>query len=323
MMTINNLLIKIKEAKNIAIFAHRNPDPDAYGSMFAMREICRNMGVEADIFAAKNKDGYLNGIFPLQELKTDFVHDEYDLVIMLDLHLISRLSPKFIEEVSKCKNIVIIDHHNIAEGDIIPSKDLIINPESAATCEILTDILEEAKMDISSTMATYLYTGLMGDTDRFLHSNLSQHVFETALLLYQKKAEVQKIYDFLYRYKTKEQLSLNKLLLDLITFVEDGKACYAIFTIKDMKRLNADQEDVKVYTNELVKIKGVDLSFLCIDYEDHFKISMRSNKGINTLKLSNKMGGGGHVQASAFEVKVNKRELKKMLPIWAKEILND
>lgn len=322
-MTTNSLLNKLKEAKKVAIFAHRNPDPDAYGSMFAMKEICQQIGVFADVFAMKNQDGYLNGIFPLESLKTDFNHENYDLVVMVDLHLIGRLSPEFISEVSKSENIVIVDHHIIYEGDVVPTKNTLIKPEYSATCEILTEILEECDLQITPKIATYLYTGLMGDTDRFLHNNLSQHVFETALLLFQKKAEIQHIYDYLYRYKTQEQLALNKQLLECLSYVEQGRACYAVFTLKDMKRLHADQEDVKVYTNELVKIKGVEISFLCIEYEDHFKISLRSNNCINTLKLSTKMGGGGHVQASAFEIKCSKKELiKKFLPFWAREILN-
>ena len=39
-------------------------------------------------------------------------------------------------------------------------------------------------------------------------------------------------------------------------------------------------------------------------------------------ELAIKMGGGGHVEAAAFEIKTTKRKLQKLIPIWAKEILN-
>ncbi len=322
-MTISRILAKIKLAKNIAIFTHRNPDPDAYGSVFAMREMCKQLNVNADIFAIKNKAGYLDCIFPLGELKTDFKSENYDLVIVLDLHLLKRLAPEFIDEVSKSKNIIVIDHHAVMEGDGAMSKNCLIYENYAATCEILTDFAVENGLKITPTIATYLYTGLMGDTDRFLHNNLSKHVFEVAMLLYDKKADVQKVYDYLYRYTTKQQLDIYRFMLDNMVYTQGGKGAYVIFTIKDLEDMKADQEAVKIYTNDMVKIKGVELSFMCIEYKKNFfKFSLRSNNNINTLRFSTKMGGGGHLCASAFETDISKRQLQKVLPKWIKEILN-
>lgn len=324
-MTISRILAKIKLAKNIAIFTHKNPDPDAYGSVFAMREMCRELNINADIFAIKNKAGYLDYLFPLDELKTDFKSENYDLVIVLDLHLLKRLSPEFIEEVGKSKNIIIIDHHSVMEGeDEGPmSKNSLIYDKYAATCEVLTDFAVENNLKITPTIATYLYTGLMGDTDRFLHNNLSKHVFEVAMLLYEKKADVQRVYTYLYRHITRQQLDIYKFMLDNMGFAENGKGAYAIFSIKDLGKMHADQEEVKFYTNDMVKIKGVELSIMCIEYKkDFYKFSLRSNNNINTLRFATKMGGGGHLCASAFEIEISKKQLQKVLPKWIKEILN-
>lgn len=322
MMTKNRLLSKIKEAKNIAIFTHKNPDPDAYGSVFAMREFCRGLGVGADIFAIKNKTGYLDNLFPLEELKTDFVSAKYDLVVLLDLHQINRLSPEFENEVRKFRNMIVIDHHKVAESNNLPSQDFLILDNYAANCEILTEFAVECGLKICPKTATYLYTGLMGDTDRFLHNNLSKHVFETAMLLYDKNADVQRVYDFLYRYRTRQQLDVQKFLLSTIVFLEGGKAAYAIYTLEDLKALGADQEDVKLFSNDITTVKGIELSFLCMEYsKDFFKFSVRST-GINTVKFATKMGGGGHICATGFEKKISKSELTKQLPFWIKEILN-
>ena len=323
MMTKSRLLAKIKLANRIALFAHQNPDPDAYGAMFALQRFCKNLGKDASVFAVKNKKGYLDHLFPLNELKTNFVSDEYDLVILLDVHMISRLDATFQKEVKKSKNLVIVDHHKIMDDSEVETKNVIIYDNYAATCEILTDFAVENGLEITPEIATYLYTGLMGDTDRFLHVNLTKHVFETAMILYNKKAEVQRVYDFMYRYKTPEQLKLNKFLLDNMVFLNRGKAVYTIFGLKDLEKLGADQEDVKVYSNEMVKIKGVQLSFLCIEYKRaYYKFSIRSNNGINTVNFSKKMGGGGHVCASGFEKKISRRSLQKQLPKWTREILN-
>lgn len=324
MITSNEILSKIKSAQNIAIFAHKNADPDAYGSMFAMREFCHNLGKNADIFAKKDREGYLDHIFPLDEIKTDFHASDYDLVFMLDMHLVTRLEDCFIEEFLKSKNVVVIDHHCIAENDILPTEQYLIKHDYAANCEILTEFAEEEGLEITPKIATYLYTGLMGDTDRFLHNNLNRRVFETALFLMDKKAEIQMVYDYLYRYQTKEQIAINKFLLNNLCYEVDGRAIYAIFTLRDLRKMHAVQEDVKTFSNELVRIKGVEVSFMCMEYsKNYYKVSMRSQKGINTLLISEKQGGGGHINASAFEIFVSKSELKRKIKAWSKELLND
>ena len=322
-MTTSRILAKIKLAQRVAIFGHINPDPDAYGAMFAMRELCRQVGVEAEIFAIKNKDCYLDFLFPLNELKTDFKAENFDLVILLDLHLLSRVDSLFAVELSNHKNIIVIDHHKVMDGDVLPTKSTLIKDDYAATCEVLTGFAVENNLKITPQTATYLYTGLMGDTDRFLHNNLTTHVFETAITLFKSKANVQFIYNYLYRYKTPEQLRINKFLLDNMVFTAKDRALYVIFGLDDLKKLNADQESVKVFTNDLVNVKGVEVSFMCIEYKkDFFKFSLRAKNGINTVNFAKKMGGGGHVCASAFEMKISRNKLQKILPKWAKEILN-
>ena len=73
MITSNEILSKIKSAQNIAIFAHKNADPDAYGSMFAMREFCHNLGKNADIFAKKTEKDILTTFSPWMKSKQIFM----------------------------------------------------------------------------------------------------------------------------------------------------------------------------------------------------------------------------------------------------------
>lgn len=323
MLTSKQIVQEIKSAKNIAIFAHKNPDPDAYGSMFGMREICNALGKNTDIFAVKNRDGYLDYLFPLKDIKTDFFAKNYDLVFLLDMHLTSRAENIFQDEILKSKNIIIIDHHNVAENDIFPTQKFLIKHDYAANCEILTEIVVKESIDVSQKLATYLYIGLMGDTNRFLNSNTSHHVFETALFLMKKKADIQRVYDFLYRYRTKEEIEVNKFLLDNLCYECNGKAVYSIFTLKDIKKLNADQEDIKTFSNDLIIIKDVELSFMCMEYsKNYYKISIRSQKDINTLSVAEKQGGGGHKNASGFEIFTTKLGLKRKIKEWAKELLH-
>ena len=66
-MTYKKVVERIKKAKKIAIFSHRDPDPDACGSMFGLCEFCRAIGKEdVTVFVKEIKGKYLNYIFPLE-----------------------------------------------------------------------------------------------------------------------------------------------------------------------------------------------------------------------------------------------------------------
>ncbi len=322
MITEKQVVSALKSAKNVAIFCHVNPDPDAYGSAFAVREICHDFGIRADVFAVRNPVGFLDKIFPLEEVRTDFVAKNYDLVVVCDLHIFSRLDKIFVEEIEKAKNIINIDHHEILGNEVLITENIIDYPEKAATCEIICDIAKSEGVNISPICATYLWAGLMGDTDRFLHNNLSINVLKTAEFLINCGAKVQFVYDALYRTTTKKQLAVHKEFIDKIKFLENGKIGFVLFTLNEMEKFDVDKEDIKKYVNEITQVEGVQGSFLALEYtKDHYKISIRT-RNLNAFAVAEKRGGGGHFNAAGFEVDGTELEIENMAQIWAKELIN-
>lgn len=316
------LLEIIKSAKNVAIFAHKSVDPDALGSMFGAREFCRALGVSADVFSVCDKNFFVKDIFPMDEIKSEFKPEEYDLVIMTDCHSVNRLDKKFSELVNNFKDIVVVDHHEVSEKEgQVNSKCSIIFPNYAASCEVWAEIFADNGIKFTAKTATYLYCGLMGDTDRFLHGNLTLHVFDTAKTLFENGAKIQFVHDVMYRKETKKQIKLKNDFYNRIHYVPDG--AYVIYTMKDYKKLNADFEDVKMFSNSLLCIEGVKASIFVYEAsKNHFKFSARSASG-KARDLAVKMGGGGHKCAAGFECVVTKRELNKKLPLWIGEMLHD
>ena len=324
-MTNKQIISKIKKAKNIAIFAHRAPDPDACGSMFGLKEFCLAVGQNnVDVFVKKTKEKYLDFIFPLNETKQNFVASEYDLVVFVDMHEIKRAEYEFQEELKKANNVLIIDHHMISQEENFSYKNYRIK-DTASCSQMMVDLYDTAEIKPSAKAAEYIYAGIMGDTDRFLHPNLSIEVFEKAKYLFECGANVQHVYDYLYRFKTQGQIKVNKFFLNKLQYIKEGKVAYFLVSEKDKNKLNADREDIKTFASEMIKIKGVKLSFLCYEFTGgHYKVSLRSVGDLDTRILANRMNGGGHKNSSGFDVyNTNKKKLKKMIPLWSKELLND
>lgn len=323
MMITNKQIVKeIKKSKNIAIFSHRDPDPDALGSMFGFREFCQKMNKKAVIFGENKHDNYLNFIFPMSEVSQNFVAGDFDLVVMLDVHSIERVDDLFQEELANVENLMVIDHHRVTETENFSIEMARIMPEMAAASQIVLSLFRDSKTKPSKECASYLYSGLMGDTDRFLHSNLSKAVFDDATYLFECGADVQHVYDYMYRYVTKEDIRVNCYLYNNITYLNGGRAAYIIFSKRDMEKLNVDVESIKEFSNTLIRIKGVELSFLIYERAaKEYKVSLRSNNA-DVLPFSSKMGGGGHPKASGFSVFYGKTKIKQEIPKWSSEILN-
>lgn len=327
MITNKQIVLKLKKAKNIAIFSHRDPDPDACGSMFGLREFCFAIGQKnVDVFVSDSRDKYLEFIFPFDQAKSNFSADFYDLIVLLDLHDISRIDIAFQNELYRAKELgtsfVVVDHHHVSQTENFNFKNFRIK-QVAACSQMIIDLYKEVELKPTKNAATYIYAGIMGDTDRFLHPNLSKDVFENAIYLQENGAKIQEVYDYLYRYKTKNNLAMNKFFLNNLKFLDNDRVGYLLVSAKDRKKFKMGIEDVKFFANEMVTIKGVELSFLCYEKDNgEYKISLRSMEGVDLIDFSTKMGGGGHPNAAGFQVCGTKKKIEKLISVWAKEILN-
>ena len=293
--------------------------------MFGLREFCCAIGQNnVDVFAMKSAEKkYLDYIFPLDEVKENFVASDYDLVVLVDIHRTDRVEEMFKTELAKCENVLVIDHHIIDEKENFTFKNY--RDEIVASCsQMMIDLYKAAEITPTADAATYIYAGLMGDTDRFLHSNVDKKVFECAIYLLEAGAKIQHVYNYLYSFKTHKQLELNKFFLKNLRFIADGRCGFIVISEKDKKWLGISEDDIKSFSNEIVRIKDVDLSFLCYEKrKGTFKVSLRSLGDINLVNFSVKMGGGGHVNASGFDISgMTAKKIKKSIPFWAEEILN-
>ncbi len=318
-ISVKKMFSFFQKAKSVAIFSHINPDTDAYGAMFALRDMCRSMGKKADCFAMKNPDSFLDQIFPLTELRTDFSSQEFDLAVIVDLNSLTRVYGKFVDEINKTKNVVNIDHH-LHSTKITDNQ--IIDPTKAACCQFLLHFFEETNQSITPQMATYLWAGLIGDTDRFLHSNLTKDVLLDAAKLFELRAKVQFVYDKMYRRNSQKDIEIQNQYLSNTFFDKNRAVGCTIFTLKDMKKMGVDAEMVKRYTTLIINFDGTKASFLCVENQPNiFKIAIRT-KGLSAQKFAKKFGGGGHDCASGFVFEGTKKQLKSACKVWMNEILN-
>ena len=314
-MTANDVSARIKSANRVAIFGHMHPDLDSFGAVLGAKFLCDSLGVKCDVFAEFMKNLSFLRIFPETYFKHDFDKRKYDLVLIVDCNEISRIDKKFQPDVSE-KKILFIDHHEL--NNVLEGADYYVYPKKCSASLVVFELLEKLNLKLSAEYATYIFAGVVGDTNRFLHTNTDASVFSTASKLLKLGADCQKVYDVVYRSMTMSNVRLRDYLFSNLK--ASGKVCYVAISQKDLEKLSSNVEDVKMFVSDINQL--VEFSVAMIAYEiseNKFKVSLRSKNGVDLLKVAFKYGGGGHKDASGFRILGNKSQVLKKLALISKE----
>ena len=165
---MTSILSYIQQAHKVAIFTHQSPDGDAMGSSLAMYHYIKSLGKEAHVIVPNAFPEFLAWmpgadsvlLYDSQKAQADTYLEAADLVICTDFNAPSRIGALGDKMLSLTCPKVMIDHH-LHPSDFA---DFIVSePEASSTCELVYDVLSTFNFQLSTNIATCLYTGLMTD----------------------------------------------------------------------------------------------------------------------------------------------------------------
>jgi phosphoesterase RecJ-like protein len=290
--SIEALLDALKSHRRFVVTGHTRPDGDALGSALAMAEILEQLGHEVDIvFADSVPDIYatLPNIERIQIRPN--IADSEAAVVILECDSIERTGLHGLEG----RYIVNIDHH--ASGRDFGSFNWI-DENACAVAAMVYRIAEAAKVNITPSMATCLYTAILSDTGSFTYPGTSADTFDLVHNLTLKGANPSQIArDVLFS----ASLSKIKLLGAALTNLEcEGKIAWSWVTQQDLDRTSAIPEDCEGVVNHLISIAGVESAVFLreLPSANQFRLSIRSKGRVNVARVAESFGGGGHRTAS-------------------------
>lgn len=305
-MTLDNIMQEIKQANDIVILTHKDPDGDAIGSSLAMYIALKQMGKQVDLIIPTYPKTY--EFLPFSnEIKKESSITKYDLAIALDCGDRDRLNG-FVNYFEDANKKISIDHHgtNTMFGDYN-----YVNPDAAATAQVLYLILIFLKVEITKEIAECLYAGIVTDTGGFKYSSVSIETFEVAQMLLQKGINIADISRRVLDIMTEKQLKLLRRGIDRLELFEDKKIAITYITLKDQEELQTENGDHEGIVNYGRNIEGVEVSVLLREYSEGFKVSLRANGYVNVSDVALIFGGGGHKKASGCTIKLPLEEAKK------------
>ena len=308
-MTLDEILKEIKQAETIVILTHESPDGDAVGSSLAMKLVIQALGKKADVIIPEYSRIFK--FLPLaEEIKTESKIEQYDLAISVDCATMKRLAQN--QYFENAKKTIVIDHHgsNNMYGDLN-----YVNPVSPACCEILASIAEYFEIKISKELGTCIMTGIITDTGGFSHVGITPDTFEYTAELIRLGVNVPDIYKRVLKTNTKANFELTKRVIDRMELLEDGKVSFTYINSKDEEEVNAETGDHEGLVDIGRNIEGVKVSVFLRQKqnENAYKISLRSEDGINVSDICIIFGGGGHPRAAGALIQGSLEEVKEKI----------
>ena len=287
----------VLSAQCVLACSHVMPDGDAIGSLLGMGWALDRLGKAYTLAcpdAVPPNLRFLEG----WETITQKPGLTYDLVVALDSSDLDRLDC-LCEEIERiAAPIVVIDHHvtNARFGEIN-----WVDPEAVATTEMLVPLFRRLGLQLDESVATYLLTGIVTDTQGFRTSNTSQRTMEIVAELLRAGASLARISDRTLNRRSWSALQLWAAVLPGVQREADVVWAEIPMAVRRTSEY-ADRDDADL-VELLATIEGTRVAAIFNEREDgSVKVSLRSRPETDVSEVAQQLGGGGHAQAAGVTV---------------------
>lgn len=301
-------LLKIKEVisknKDITILSHLHPDGDALGSQLALALGLEQLGKNVTMF---NKDPIPDSyhflknwqfIKPLEENAPNS-----PVVICVDCASWARVGYNNQQIIGNDAVVINLDHHisNTNFGNLN-----WVQPNAAATCELIYDLLGLLQVKIDKSIATCLYTGISTDTGSFIYENTSATTHMIVSDLITRGADVNLLRRNYYENINLSKMKLLKFSLNNLGFTTQNQIAWVALDRNVIDSVKATDNDAEGLINYLKNICGVEIAIIFREITStKIKISFRSKNRADVNNLAALFGGGGHPRAAGCIIEGN------------------
>ncbi|MBR0473713.1 MAG: DHH family phosphoesterase [Erysipelotrichaceae bacterium] len=298
----------IKDSDKVFIVPHKDADFDAIGSCIGVSRFVQAFDKEAYII--------IKGI-TVENVAKKVVEDNYEhfssmhnliseadalemmtkdsLVIICDHQSMDLTAAS--ELVSRSKKVVVIDHHRRKSETNVKAMMIYNEPASSSAVELVTELIEyqPVRVELDEFESTFMYTGLLVDTDGF-KSRCSSRSFEVCAYLRKEGADITMANEWLK--DTLQQFETKTKVLKYSEAINDN----IIIAALPEKEGIITRTIVSQVANYILTIKNIDAAFVIAQItDDTWALSGRSNGNINVQIILERMGGGGHFTAAGLQ----------------------
>lgn len=285
---------QIKKYDKIVIARHVGADPDALGSTIGLKESILSKFPNKKVYvvgAPASKHKYIGQLDKFEDSMY-----ENSLLIVLDTSIKKRIDGV---DVDKFSYVIKIDHHPFDE--VFANIELIDDTSSSAS-QLVVELIKNTKLNMTPKAAEALFIGIVGDTNRFLHSYTTYKTFYlVSYMLKETKIDFTKLYENMY-LRSLHDLHFKSYVINNLTITENGFG-YLKITQEILDEYSIDVSTASNMVNDLNYIEGM-YAWALFTYDkvnENIRGSIRSRGPIINTVASN-YNGGGHMYASGVRV---------------------
>ncbi|MBO5021451.1 MAG: DHH family phosphoesterase [Clostridia bacterium] len=301
-LTLRKTSRYLKKHDNYVIITHASPDGDTLGAAYALYYGLKEIGKVAEVICPdlipKKYDYFVH--------ETDHVQKDIATIIAVDVADAKLLGS--LEELFGDKVELNIDHH-ISNTRF--SKNLCLDSQASATCEIIFELLNIMKVNINSLTARALYTGIATDTGCFKFSNVTDKTHAIVSHLYEYEIGAAEINRIMFDTKSKKLLELERLVLETAEYHFNDRCMVLAVTSEMQEKTGCSGPDLEGIAFISRSVEGVLAGVTLKQIDDNaYKVSLRTYPPLDASAICKTLGGGGHFGAAGAIVYGSLQEAK-------------
>ncbi len=289
----------LDRAREVLLLCHRNPDGDALGACLGLGHILEERGKRVYPYALGDIPPEYDFLPGIQQVSDKLPPaGAVQAAVILDCHQPDRPGPaaaSYLEAMAE--QVAVVDHH---QGQ--PGFGLLrwVDPEYAATSEMLALLARRAEWRIGPAAATCLFAGIMTDTGSFRYSNTSARVFTTAARLVEAGADPWQVSQEIYATRPRKLRLIAEVMEGLVR-EREGSLALGQVSRADLESHGCRPQDLENIVELIRGIPGVEAAALLKENPDgSVKVSLRSRGRVDVAALALGLGGGGHKNAAGM-----------------------
>lgn len=288
MTTFQTILEHIKHYQTIIIHRHQNPDPDALGSQAGLKEIIRHNFPDKKVLITGFDEPSLAWISLMDQVSDDDYKEA--LVIVTDTANRPRIDD---ERYTMGACLIKIDHH---PNDDVYGDLSYVDTKTSSASEIIAEFAFSQGLALTDEAARLLYTGIVGDTGRFLYASTSSKTLAIASQLRNYA------FDFAAISRQMDSFPLKIAKLQGYVFeqldIDDSGAARLLLSQKVLNSFGISLAESSAIVSAPGKIDVVQAWVIFVELPDgQYRVRIRSKeKVINGIAKRHQ--GGGHPLAS-------------------------
>lgn len=295
-----------ESSSDIYIMGHKNPDMDCMGAAMGIATCAEFVNARphlvledpgaaiADALEEMQKIGVYRSLVIDPETALSQYRSDSVLVIVDTQRPSTVESARLLETAHK---VVVIDHHR-RSADFIDETTLHYTESRASSAsEMVTEVLQYFADNVkpSAFACSMLLSGISLDTKQFAF-NVSSRTFEAAGYLRKNGAEISNI-SSIFRNDFDQYVEISRIV-ESAKIDERGIAVSCFPESMPFNRITQAQA-----ADQLLKIRGINASFVVGDEGDCISISGRSLGEINVQLILERLGGGGHLTMAGAQLR--------------------